>query len=512
MARALAAAVAALAVGGCFLSADPRYCEDSSECGDPARPFCDVAGEFEESGFHGHTCIEVPGGSCDASSECPAGLPICELAENECRLCMSSDECVERGDGLGVCAGSGRCVECEQSIDCPAGQPICGDSECGACEDDDECEARDPQAPVCDGGACRGCESAADCTDPSAPICDPGSGVCRGCQAHGECASGVCDSAAAECIAEADVLYVEPGGTDVGDCPRATPCATIGYAASQVAGARNWVAIATGTYAENLAVTGQEINFAGPTDAVIDPVAANQPVIAVLGAAQVKIDGLTLRDASGVSGRGVNCTGGSTATIRNAKLDDNAGAGVAADDCTLTVERSTVSANTGGGLDVDDSSFTVRNNFIVGNGSAVAGSLFGGMSIANGIGGRTQVLEHNTIADNVCNNVAGAARGVLCTTTTPMTAHSNILFGGLGAAQTAGNCSHRYSIVEGGLAGEGNITDAPMYVSAGTDYHLAPGSPGIDVGDPASVVLEDVDGNRRPFNGRVDIGADEVIP
>ena len=42
------------------------------------------------------------------------------------------------------------------------------------------------------------------------------------------------------------------------------------------------------------------------------------------------------------------------------------------------------------------------------------------------------------------------------------------------------------------------------------DLHLLPGSPGIDQGDPHNYPATDIDGQRRPFGRRPDVGADEV--
>jgi hypothetical protein len=63
--------------------------------------------------------------------------------------------------------------------------------------------------------------------------------------------------------------------------------------------------------------------------------------------------------------------------------------------------------------------------------------------------------------------------------------------------------------------GGGNIHDAPGFVDAeNNNYHLRPDSPCINAGDP-DYVLEpnetDIDSEPRVMNGRVDIGADEIL-
>jgi hypothetical protein len=46
---------------------DPLYCDDSHRCDDPARPFCDVNGEYPDSEGIGRTCIPEPDMVFDAS-------------------------------------------------------------------------------------------------------------------------------------------------------------------------------------------------------------------------------------------------------------------------------------------------------------------------------------------------------------------------------------------------------------------------------------------------------------
>ena len=57
-----------------------------------------------------------------------------------------------------------------------------------------------------------------------------------------------------------------------------------------------------------------------------------------------------------------------------------------------------------------------------------------------------------------------------------------------------------YSDVEGGHAGIGNIDADPLFWNqSGADYHLKPGSPCIDTGNPASSL--DPDGSRADMGG-----------
>ena len=71
----------------------------------------------------------------------------------------------------------------------------------------------------------------------------------------------------------------------------------------------------------------------------------------------------------------------------------------------------------------------------------------------------------------------------------------------------------RYSLVQGGWPGRGNIDIDPRFVDlAKGDLHLLPDSPAIDAGGPNFVPIPgetDIDDQKRIWNARVDMGADE---
>jgi hypothetical protein len=88
--------------------------------------------------------------------------------------------------------------------------------------------------------------------------------------------------------------------------------------------------------------------------------------------------------------------------------------------------------------------------------------------------------------------------------------------------QIGGSVWTRYSDVQGGWPGEGNIDADPCFVEPGYwdansvwidgDYHLLPDSPCIDAGDPNYVPEPDetdLDGKPRIINGQIDMGAYE---
>ncbi len=87
---------------------------------------------------------------------------------------------------------------------------------------------------------------------------------------------------------------------------------------------------------------------------------------------------------------------------------------------------------------------------------------------------------------------------------------SNSILWGNGLGPIDGSTSVRYSIVEGGQAGVGNLDVDPLFALDG--YHLRQQSPAIGAGDPAFVPVlgeVDIDGQPRFIGPRVDMGADE---
>lgn len=74
----------------------------------------------------------------------------------------------------------------------------------------------------------------------------------------------------------------------------------------------------------------------------------------------------------------------------------------------------------------------------------------------------------------------------------------------------------RYSNIEGGWFGTGNIDAEPAFMDPGAfDYHLRLASPCVDAGTDAGAPDHDLDGDSRPLHGDgdgialVDMGVDE---
>ena len=130
----------AAACGGS--GADPRYCDESTPCADPAFPYCHPTR---------HECAATPwdggapdGAALDASrgdAGCPAGRHACS------GLCVPDDDRAHCGAA---------CVACQAPTPaCVAGTCACTATSCAPAE-------------VCAAGACVSgtCTTAADCTTP----------------------------------------------------------------------------------------------------------------------------------------------------------------------------------------------------------------------------------------------------------------------------------------------------------------------------------------------------------
>lgn len=115
-----------------------------------------------------------------------------------------------------------------------------------------------------------------------------------------------------------------------------------------------------------------------------------------------------------------------------------------------------------------------------------------------------------TLADNT----AAAAGGAIFNDTAPhqLTITNSILYYNLPHQiydAGPGDLTVTYSLIEGGWAGTGNITDTPLF---GAAYQLLPGSPGVDDADTSAAPATDLLGVSRPQGDEADMGAYELEP
>jgi hypothetical protein len=243
---------------------------------------------------------------------------------------------------------------------------------------------------------------------------------------------------------------------------------------------------------------------------------------------------------------------GSTTTANDLNLHANNGVREQGNGSTLTVERTTIQASSRG-ASLDTGTIIVRNSLIdLGSNSGAVGvqpanfnnglnpisAIVNGVTIVGSGPSQTgiQVQADSAVASDPNDTVhdgedatATVANTVISGPTTSLKLQADR---GETATLTTSYSNYDSStkvvtsdLTGGGGTGTANLTEsnqtnlAPGFVGGG-DFHLAPGSPLIDIGDPAhpSPGDLDIDGDAREIFGedgcgpRRDIGADEFMP
>lgn len=464
-----------LALSAACTVRNPAYCTTNDDC--LSGQICDLGGA---SGLS-HACVNADAGPPDAplppdapptdapipcpdAGVCPAQFPICR---------------------------AGACTACTASIECAVTTPVCsGSGQCDKCTVEPDCEPRNATPHCASTGACVACRDKRDCTG-TAPVCD--ATVCRACRIDAEC-NEFCDTDTGACVPDGNVLYVTPGGNGQ-SCAKEAPCGLIGTAVAHATGTTAWwIHIDPGTYSESLTLAGIDAHLVGPGALVVPGGNASGAVVS--GTSAVTLRGLAFHDSTS---NGVLCNGSSPATtqlrLTAVSLKGNAGVGLRTSQCSVVVERTTVSGNGHQGLLISDSRFDIEDSVIAGNSDGVV--------LTNPAAGGNR-LDFNTVANNINS-------GVSCSGPSPtLTFDSNIVYGnGSGVQVSGGICTWIYSdIGPTGIGGETNINMNPMFTDS--SFHIAPGSPCVNVGDPAAPPGVDIDGDPRPAGVRADIGADEA--
>lgn len=483
-----------------------------------------------------------------------ATLLACSESNPVSEGCTQSSDCTEQ-----VCKNDpdvgldGICVDCLVSDDCPTDTPFC-DVASNSClspiceqgaDGDELCMSTTPDTPVCGpNGGCVECVESSHCSNESQPICHAETGECRGCEAHTECASSVCDIEGGTCRAEADLVYVDDNGTDGASCGTpSSPCASFmgaDGALAKIGGSRDTIVVQTGSIEEQVVIDSTQLTIVGQPGASLTPlIPDDQSAMVITDSATVTIIGLRISTVSqGERATAVSCNLSSTLTLEDS-LIDNVRNGISANNCSLTLLRtglgepfgtgtgiqvaggevalrqSTITDYPGGGIQIDSATFEIVNCLIAKNGSdsSVSGSPFGGILLTGAIG--DQRFEFNTVAHNLVHPQVVIGSGIECPDANLN--GSNNIFTTLDGARpglstlVGANCRLRDSLIEGGHPGEGNIDDTPTFAPAADDYHLAAGSPGIDVAVGGTDVAIDIDGDARPQGARRDMGMDEVL-
>ena len=422
------------------------------------------------------------------------------------------------------------------NLACPDGQtcdttqtpPVCVTAGGGGSADGGPADAPPDAAPQClDDSAC---------TMAAAPICDLATHTCRGCIADAECTGGVCIEAQGTCVPDAQVLFLDPAGTDFSTCSRARPCATFAHAFTQLTTTVHAIRIADGSYTEAVHLpsgTAGQVWLSGedqdPAGATITS-GSSAPVFLLDNDTNVLLEGVTVANGGGdgiqVRGQllasrllvrgntfnGINLLGQNTSVLRvlDSRIDSN-GQGILTKSGAVDLERTVIVGQGGGGVHTQGGPLTIVNCIVGNNGSVFSG--YGGLRLDQIQGGAT--IAYDTIAYNKTAAGSTNAPGILANT--PVTVTNMIIAdnGTNGSAQYSSLVTPTHSLFEGGTApqGMGNRAGPPAFVDeTGNDFHIRPTSAAIDTAAAAGSVMVDVDGQARPFGAGPDMGADEYVP
>ncbi len=192
-------------------------------------------------------------------------------------------------------------------------------------------------------------------------------------------------------------------------------------------------------------------------------------------------------------GGGAGYINGSSPTFTDCEFIDNIGGsfGGAFDMATVSnvrFDRCTFEGNSAaraGALESFASTGVIVSNSVFRDNTATGGSGGGGLWVGNG--GNAQVRNCTFVDNHAPSAVGGGIRNQ----GTTLTVANSILWDNTGpggaqgsANQISGGGTTTYSIIEGGLAGTGNLNLDPQFANlVGGDLRLSDGSPAIDSGN-----------------------------
>ena len=200
-------------------------------------------------------------------------------------------------------------------------------------------------------------------------------------------------------------------------------------------------------------------------------------------------------------GGGIRCRYKCTVSLERVIITGNSagrdGGGISSYDTDLNLEHVTISENTanwnGGGIYCDHSSPELINVKVVENSAARDGGAV--YCFLSSIPNLTNVTASSNTADY-------GSGGVYCYGSSSSAIISNSIIWANGQNLYRGEAT--YSCIGDKPDGTGNIDIDPLFIDApNSDYHLLPGSPCIDAGDPTS----DFSLEPQPNGGRINMGA-----
>ena len=278
-----------------------------------------------------------------------------------------------------------------------------------------------------------------------------------------------------------------------------------------------------------------------------------------------RVDGFTIRNGNARIGGGINCHE-SSPTIANCIIQNGSttsnGGGITAYKSSLVIANCIIEHNKtdqeGGAIYLGSSNATITGCTFSNNSAGTEGggiflhdsretqishsSIRGNSATIRAAGIHCYNRSHPTITncmitDNegpeqgggVCcgfnsdptianctfaNNTAGSGGGAYCGEESHPTFVNCIFWDNVpnSVERYFSFATLTYCDVEGGYAGEGNFVANPLFVGSGSgDYHLSASSPCIDAGTADGAPTDDYEGDARPQDQAVDVGADEYV-
>lgn len=231
----------------------------------------------------------------------------------------------------------------------------------------------------------------------------------------------------------------------------------------------------------------------------------------------VTINNSQIHDNSSDGAGGLGVMNNAAAVVLNSTIDNNSASGGAGGGIgvwwggAVTLTNSHVRWNntpsSGGGIHLADATESIHmtNSFVIGNQAQG-----GGAGLDNW---GTAVLMNVTLADNTCATQNDCTAGIGNYGGNPQLTVTNSILAFNDSRDLDcpnGICTVTYSDITSGWAGAGNINGNPWFADPpNADYHLLAWSPAIDSGTAASAPADDFEGDGRPQNNGIDMGADE---
>ncbi|MBA3393298.1 MAG: hypothetical protein H0T89_11670 [Deltaproteobacteria bacterium] len=444
------------------------------------------------------------------------------------RCCVDAADCASQGldEEMRTCAEGLACVANECVVascstqGCAASAPVCDIASdiCEGCSDAADC-ARFASEQVCDvgSGRCLQCLTPADC-GPTTPVCD--ANACRGCSLDSECESGACGDDGA-CIAATSVVYLDPSGTDTGDCTDSQPCRSVPFAVSRTNAARSHLVMRTGVYAMtsfyelgSQQTSAASLIFHGGGSSLV---AAQYEGPKLLFSIPVTIRDLTI---SIEVGRGLSFATGARYVLERVNIRANSTGLEIEGDVTVRDFVLDVAPARGGTIAVtlgSGAALTLERGSISGFATAIGSLEVVSIQAINVLihGANTRAVDlpqaqgsmsFVTIADSGTNTGDGP-RAVACGPS--MTISGSIIWAPGTSARVPVSGCNLVSSIAGPTPIAGIPNSDPRFVDAAArDYHLRSDSPAKDM--VAAGPNVDFESDPRPRGTRFDAGADEA--